>query len=48
MAGKIMPPVALPAAAIPIARLFFLLKYVLSVVNEGQNRQPFPRPQQTP
>ena len=48
MAGKTIPPVALPAAAIPIARLLFLLKYVLSKLTAGQNRKPFPRPQHTP
>jgi hypothetical protein len=48
IAGKIIPPVADPAAARPIARLLFLLKYVLNKLRLGQKRQPFPRPQQTP
>lgn len=48
MTGKTKPPVAEPAAAMPIARLFFLLKYVDTNASIGQNKQPFPRPVQTP
>jgi hypothetical protein len=48
IAGYTMPPVALPAAANPIARLLFLLKYVLNNASVGQNSAPFPNPQHTP
>jgi hypothetical protein len=43
-----IPPVALPAAQIPMARLFFLEKYVEIKATDGQKIKPFPRPQQTP
>jgi hypothetical protein len=48
MAGKTIPPVADPAAEIPMASERFLEKYVESMERAGQKRQPFPIPQQTP
>jgi hypothetical protein len=48
MAGKIIPPVALPEVANPIAKLLFFEKYVLNKLSAGQNRHPYPIPQQTP
>ena len=48
IAGNTMPPEPLPAAPMARAKLLFVVKYVLSKLTQGQNRNPFPRPQHRP
>jgi hypothetical protein len=48
IAGKTSPPVALPHATMPMAKLLFLEKYVETKLIIGQKRHPFPRPRHTP
>ena len=48
MAGKIRPPRALPDALIPMARDFFVEKYVATRATPGQKRHPLPIPTQIP
>lgn len=48
MLGNTNPPVAVPHAAMPMARLRLVVKYVDSVEMHGQNRHPLPSPMQMP
>ena len=48
IAGNMSPPVALPAAANPMASDLLVLKYVESTDSVGQKSNPFPMPVQTP
>lgn len=48
MLGNASPPVALPLAAMPMAKFRLLVKYVDSVEMHGQNSSPLPRPMQIP
>jgi hypothetical protein len=48
IAGNTIAPVAEPAAPTAKAKLLFVVKYVLSKLIAGQNRNPLPRPTHTP
>lgn len=45
--GYKTPPKLLPEAAIPVAKAFFVEKYVLTIATDGTKRHPHPTPTQT-